>query len=109
MTGFDLGKKFAQVDRLSGLNTGPDAEIHDLNATLRIARDGITVDQVKLLIPSIGEVSGRGAFTPANQIAFELQAHRAQELVSFLVEGPSAEPLFKPAVATPKLTPAATR
>jgi uncharacterized protein involved in outer membrane biogenesis len=96
LSGFDLGKKLAEVSNRSDVKTGSEPEIRNVDATVRIARDVILVDQMKLFVPSIGQISGQGTFTPIDKVAFQLQADMAPEPVSFLVEGSSADPLFKP-------------
>ena len=56
LTGFDLSKKMSSIEKLAGIKSGADTEIQTLSATVRSAPEGIAAQDLKLLIPAIGDV-----------------------------------------------------
>ena len=52
------------VEKLAGIKTGPDTEIQTFAATVHMAPDGSTVQDIKLVAPAIGELSGSGTVSP---------------------------------------------
>lgn len=115
LTGFDLPKKMASIEKLAGIKAGPDTEIQTLGATVRVAPDGATAQDMKLLIPAIGDLTGAGTVSPSNDLDFKMSAtvHTSGLLavvgntpIPFTVEGTCADPVFRPdlkAVAKEKL------
>jgi AsmA protein len=105
LTGFDLSKKMASIEKLAGIKGGPDTEIQTLSATLRVAPKGINAQDMKLVVPAIGELSGGGAVSPANELDFKMSAmvHSsgvmavvANQPIPFTVSGTCSQPVFKP-------------
>ncbi len=107
LKGFDLGKKMAAVEKLAGIQGASDTEIQTLSANLRMAPEGATASNLKLIVPAVGELSGGGTISPANALAFKMTAavHATGLMaavndrpIPFLVEGTCADPLFRPDV-----------
>ena len=105
LVGFDLPKKMASIEKLAGINAGPDTEIQTLSATLRSAPEGTSAQDMKLVVPAIGELSGAGTISPANDLNFKMSAivHTSGLLavvgnkpIPFTVGGTSSDPVFKP-------------
>ena len=105
LTGFDLGRKMATVEKLAGINPTPDTEIRTLSANLRMAPEGISAEDLKLIVPAVGELSGGGTISPANVLNFRMSAavHTGALLaalsdkpIPFLVEGTCSDPAFRP-------------
>jgi AsmA protein len=117
LANFDLATKLSVLDELAGIKAAPHTEIQTLRATLRSAPDGTQVQQLDLLVPSIGEITGAGTISPAHELAFKMRAALRSapgvmaELgskggIPFTVSGTSQSPSFKPDVkglATDKL------
>lgn len=108
LVGFDLSKKMATVERLAGIKASPDTEIQVLSANLRSAPEGTSAQDMKLVVPAIGEVTGAGTISAANELNFRMSAmvHTSGILavvgnkpIPFTVEGTSSNPVFKPDVA----------
>jgi AsmA protein len=105
LVGFDLPKKMASIEKLAGIKEGPDTEIQVLSANLRSAPEGTSAQDMKLVVPAIGELSGAGTVSPANALNFKMSAivHTSGLLsvvgnkpIPFTVEGTSSDPVFKP-------------
>src|SRR5580698_1367858 len=108
LTGFNLPQRMASVEKLAGIKEGPDMRIEVLSTNFRSAPDGITAQDMKLVVPAMGEVSGSGSISPAHALDFKMSAivHASGLLsvigdkpIPFTVTGTSAEPVFKPDVA----------
>jgi AsmA protein len=105
LAGFDLPKKMASIEKLAGIKEGPDTEIQVLSANVRWAPEGTSANDMKLVVPAIGELSGEGTVSPANALDFKMSAivHTSGLMavvgntpIPFTVEGTCAEPVFKP-------------
>jgi AsmA protein len=105
LTGFDLPKKMASIEKLAGIKGGPDTEIQTLSADVRVAPDGASAQDMKLVVPAIGELSGAGTVSPANDLDFKMRAtvHTSGLLavigntpIPFTVQGTCANPIFRP-------------
>lgn len=105
LTGFDLSKRMSAIEKLAGINAGPDTEIETLGATVRVGPEGLTAQNIRLVVPAMGELNGQGTVSPANELAFQIAATvHASGLLSVAgaspipirVEGTSSNPIFKP-------------
>jgi AsmA protein len=105
LVGFDLHKRMASIEKLAGINAGPNMEVQTLSANLRSAPDGTSAQDMKLVVPAIGELSGAGTVSPANELNFKMSAivHTSGVLtlvgnkpIPFTVGGTSSDPVFKP-------------
>ncbi len=105
LMGFDLPKKMESIEKLAGIKAGPDTEIQTLSANLRSAPEGTSAQDMKLVVPAIGELGGGGTVSPANDLNFKMTAivHASGLLsivgnkpIPFTVEGTSSNPVFKP-------------
>src|SRR5579864_444659 len=72
LAGFNLGSKLSAISALSGKNTGNDTEIQVLSANVRQAPDGIRTDNVNLVIPALGTVTGAGTISPSGALNYRL-------------------------------------
>ncbi len=104
---FDIGKKMEKIEKLAGIKGGPDTEIQTLGATLRIAPEGMTADNLQLIVPAIGNLEGSGTSSAAHILDFKMRATvRTSGLaaivsntpIPFTVEGPATDPVFRPDV-----------
>ncbi len=108
LVGFDITKKMSSIEKLAGIKGGPDMEIQVLRTNLRAAPEGLSTQDMKLVLPAIGELSGAGTVSPANALNFKMSAvvHASGLLavignkpIPFDVEGTCAEPVIKPNIA----------
>jgi AsmA protein len=107
LVGFDLSKKMASIERLAGIKASPDTDIQLLSSNLRSAPEGISAQNMKLVVPAMGEVTGAGTISASNELNFKMNAmvHTSGILavvgnkpIPFTVEGTSSNPVFKPDV-----------
>ncbi|HTS66986.1 MAG TPA: AsmA family protein [Candidatus Acidoferrales bacterium] len=107
LTGFDMPKKMASIERFAGIKGGPDTEIQTLAAALRMGPDGISASNMQLILPAIGTLSGNGTVSPGNALDFKMvaMAHTSGLMsvigntpIPFTVGGTAQEPVFRPDV-----------
>jgi AsmA protein len=121
LAGFDLGGKLGalpSIGTLGGLSKAESGQtlIETLSAALRIAPDGIRADNLDLVVPSIGTLTGGGTVAPKGALDFKMLAKLAATRgagaevsrlaslgqpangVPFRVEGTMAAPVFVPDV-----------
>jgi AsmA protein len=77
LVGFDIGSKIHGIAALSGVKTGDTTEFERLRAYVRVTNGGVTVSKVEAVIPAMGELSGSGAVSAANQLDFRLMVNVA--------------------------------
>jgi AsmA protein len=106
LKGFDLGTKMSAIERLAGLKSGPNTDIETLSANLRIAPEGTSLQDIHLVLPSVGELTGGGTVSPRHALDFKMRAKVRAAVISalnppnipFSVEGTSSDPQFRPDV-----------
>jgi AsmA protein len=105
LAAFDMGKKMATIEKFAGIKGGPDTEIQTFGASLRMGPEGITADKLELIVPAIGSLEGSGTSSAAHVLDFKMRAtvHTSGLLapvggtpIPFTVEGPAADPVFRP-------------
>jgi len=117
ITGFDLGAGLGAVAGFAGLPKSGETSIQTLSARVRLAPDGTQVDDLNLVAPAIGSLSGAGTITPKGAMAFKMTAKlsattgvagsvaRVASLgqpangIPFRIEGTTSKPVFVPDVS----------
>jgi len=74
LVGFDIGPKIHGIAALSGLKTGDTTNIEELRINLRITNASIVAEKIDALIPAVGELTGSGTVSSADQLDFNLVA-----------------------------------
>lgn len=75
LTGFNLASKMSVLSPLTGLKGGgSDTAIQTFSSNLRISPDGIRADNLKLIVPTIGTMTGRGTIAANNALDFHMLA-----------------------------------
>jgi AsmA protein len=72
LVGFDIGSKIHGVAALSGLKTGDTTDFEKLRANVRLTNAGVVADKIDAVIPAVGELTGSGTVSPADQLDFDL-------------------------------------
>ena len=72
LVGFDIGSKIHGIAALSGMKTGDTTDFEKLRVTVRITEAGVLANNIDAVIPAMGELSGAGTVSPANQLDFNL-------------------------------------
>jgi AsmA protein len=97
LANFNLGSKLSAISALSGKNTGNDTSIQNFSSDVRVAPEGTKADNINLTVPAIGTVTGAGTVSPANELAFKLNAAvGGLGDIPVIVTGTTADPKFAP-------------
>jgi AsmA protein len=112
LTGFDLGSKMGSLGALAGVSKVGDTDIQTFSTDVRVAPEGIRNDNVNVVVPSIGAMTGNGTISADHKLDFKMIAHlggqssSAQPLakatagggIPFKVEGTTSNPQIIPDV-----------
>jgi hypothetical protein len=75
VAGFDLGALLAPIASFAGLPQGGQTVIQTLSLAMRVAASqGIQVDRLNLIVPSIGNLTGAGTIAPRGAMDFAMLA-----------------------------------
>ncbi len=115
LAGFDLGSKMATVASLAGIKPSSVTEIEKFASQLRLAQDGVQADSLDLVVPALGELTGKGKVGASNSLDFTMMARlktggsvvgslsklagvkTGNELaVPFFIRGTTSDPKFVP-------------
>jgi AsmA protein len=116
LAGFNLASKMAAVAALAGIRGGNETDIQTLASNLRIAPEGIHADNLQLVLPALGAISGSGNIGANNALDFHMIAKLAhgggalgalsalstlgqsKGAIPFLIQGTTSNPIFVPDV-----------
>jgi AsmA protein len=110
LVGFDLGSNMKTIAKLTGVKISPDTDFDNLSADVHAAPAGVRVDNISVIAPAVGELSGAGTIDPANALNFKMRAKLktggvmsvlstgGETAIPFSIAGTSAEPKFVPDV-----------
>jgi len=98
LANFDLGSKLSAISALAGKKTGSDTTIQNFSSDVRVAPEGTKADNINLNVPSIGVVTGAGTVSPANELAFKMNAAVGGMGIPFGITGTTSDPTFSPDV-----------
>jgi len=90
LTGFDLGSKMGSLGSLAGISKVGDTDIQTFSTDVRVAPEGIRNDNVNVVVPSIGAMTGSGTISADHKLDFKMIAHLGRQ-------SSSAQPLAKTA------------
>lgn len=98
LANFDLGSKLSAISQLAGKKTGNDTTIQNFSSDVRVAPEGTQANNINLTVPSIGVLTGAGTVSPANELAFKMNAALGGLGIPFDIEGTTSDPKFVPDV-----------
>lgn len=108
LAGFDLGSNMNTVAQLTGIKVSPNTDFDNISAAVHDTPAGMRVENISVIAPAIGELSGAGTISPANALNFKMRAKlhtggvlsivnpSGQTSIPFSIQGTSAEPKFVP-------------
>ncbi len=114
LAGFSLGKNLQAVAALAGIPNTSDTTIQTLSANLRVAPEGIRTDNLVLVVPEIGTVTGNGTIASNSTLDYKLLAKLANgggaigaltqlagvkgglKSLPFSIKGTTSKPVFVP-------------
>ena len=74
VTGYDLGSKMALVTKLSGVTVGKETVIQEFASDVQQSSAGSKVDNLLLVLPGIGKLTGAGTVGKQNELNFAMKA-----------------------------------
>jgi len=98
LANFNLGQKLSAIAALAGKNTGNDTTIQNFSSDVRVAPEGTQANNINLNVPSIGVLTGAGTVSPANALAFKMNAAVGGMGIPFGITGTTSDPKFTPDV-----------
>jgi AsmA protein len=101
LNGFNLGEKLKLIESLAGIQPSSATVIQKLHARLRSAAGTTNVDDLALVVPALGDVTGAGTINPASELNFKMRATvkgtgASLGAVPFTVSGTASNPVFRP-------------
>jgi AsmA protein len=118
LTGFNLAQKMATLSALTGMKTGgAETLIETFSSNLRVAPEGLRADNVNLILPQIGTLTGAGTVGANSALNFRMLAKltggggvmgklaalntlaQSKNGIPFLIQGTTSNPVFVPDVA----------
>ena len=117
LVGFDLAGKMAALAQLAGIKSDTRTDIETLASTMRMTPDGIRINPIKLVVPSMGELDGSGVINPDQSLDFKMKANlkasgglgggldklmgggSGQVTLPFFIRGTASDPKFVPDAA----------
>ncbi|MBZ5699507.1 MAG: AsmA family protein [Acidobacteriia bacterium] len=75
LAGFDLGAKMGALSSFAGIPKGSDTVIETFSSKLRVAPEGIRADNLNLVVPAIGSMTGSGTIGADQALNFQMVAH----------------------------------
>lgn len=97
LAGFDLGSKMSGIEKLAGIKSGPNTEIQTFAATVHWAPDGSTIQDIQLVAPGLGALTGGGTVSPSHALDFKMRAtlHGGVVALPFVIDGTASNPVFR--------------
>lgn len=74
LAGFDLGSKLSAISKLAGIQSSRETTIQLLASNLRVSPQGTQLNNIKLVIPGIGTLTGDGVIGSRNDLDFKMRA-----------------------------------
>jgi AsmA protein len=95
LAGFSLGSEMSAISALGGKGAGEkDTTIQNFSADVHATPELTRADNIDLVVPSLGTVTGAGTVNASNALDFKMKADN----IPFLVTGTTASPKFVPDV-----------
>jgi AsmA protein len=118
LAGFDLAGKLAVLAKLAGINPESETQIETFASGVRVTNQGISVNDIRLIVPSLGELYGDGIVSPDQSLDFKMRAlvkaaggigtaltrltggggNSGKMTIPFFIQGTASEPKFVPDV-----------
>jgi len=79
LAGFDLGSKLGALSALAGAKQAGDTEIQTLSSDFRVTPEGIRSDNLNVVVPAIGTMTGSGTISADHRLDFKMIAHLGRQ------------------------------
>ncbi|HEY8669495.1 MAG TPA: AsmA family protein, partial [Terriglobales bacterium] len=74
LKGFDMGSKLSAISALTGAKSGQDTSIQNFSSNVHVAPSGIQTENINLVVPAIGTLTGSGTISPQNALDYKMTA-----------------------------------
>jgi AsmA protein len=74
VTGYDIGSEMSAITKLSGVSVGKETHIQKFAADVQQGTEGSKVDNILLVLPGIGTLTGSGTVGKQNELNFAMKA-----------------------------------
>jgi AsmA protein len=111
LAGFDLGTKLKAIATLAGIKAGRDTDFQNLSADVHLDPAGTRAENISVVAPDIGELTGAGTVSAAHVLDFKMRAKlrnsggvmsyvsaNGEATIPFTIQGTSSDPKFVPDV-----------
>lgn len=104
LANYDMGSKMKVIEALAGIGGAPSTEIQTLSANVQAAPEGMTLQNIVLVVPAIGAIAGAGTVSPAHALDFKMRLALRSTTppvsggIPFTIQGTSSSPAFRPDV-----------
>ncbi len=89
LAGFSLGSKMSAISALGGKGAGEkDTSIQNFSANVQATPESTRADNIDLVVPSLGTVTGAGTVSASNALDFKMKA----DAIPFLIQGTTSDP-----------------
>ena len=93
LAGFSLGSKMSALSALGGKGAGEkDTTIQNFSANVHATPESTRADNINLVVPPLGTVTGAGTVSASNALDFKMKA----DAIPFLIQGTTSDPKFVP-------------
>lgn len=94
---YDLASKLHVLQALAGIKAEPHTQIQTFSANVKESPNGTDVQDLKMVVPSIGELAGAGTISPSHALDFRMRVNvKASTVIPFTVGGTAEDPSFRP-------------
>jgi AsmA protein len=111
LAGFNMGSAMSTVARFAGIQAGSNTEIQSFSTNVRMGPEGTTADNIQLIVPALGSMTGAGTISASHALNFTMRAtvqvaggvmsmigQSGGTTVPFFIQGTSSDPVFRPDV-----------
>jgi AsmA protein len=112
LAGFDMASKLSSILNLGGAKSGSDTTIQNFSSDVHVSPGGTQTQNVNLVVPSLGTVTGNGTVSPQNALDYKMSASLSGGLgggltavagggkggIPFFIQGTASDPKFVPDV-----------
>jgi AsmA protein len=108
---YDLASKMKVIEELAGIKAEPETTIQTLSAKVKNSPEGTELDDIQVMVPSIGQMTGGGTIDPSHALNFKMRVAVRSPIgaiavlgskngIPFTISGTSQDPSFRPEVKT---------
>lgn len=108
---YDLASKMKVIEELAGIKAEPQTTIEALSANVKDSPQGTELDDIHIVVPSVGQMTGGGTIDPSHTLNFKMRVAVRSAVgaaavlgsnngIPFTISGTSQDPSFRPDIRT---------